>query len=134
MKTTIKQDQHYRCIFPFPEYQMQIPQTFYSSLQSPGPTESAGTRPTDGSSHVNVALLAQCPPKGQGNGWQTRSLVGSTTQGRAAQGSRAGGCSFLPSPLPCRWTSGQRQTCLSSALKQVSMIYRTDKSATNGTL
>lgn len=68
MKTTIKQDQHYRCLFPFPEYHMQIPLTFYFSLQSPGPTEHVGTRPTDSSSRVNVALLAQRAPKDQGNG------------------------------------------------------------------
>ena len=50
---------------------------------------------------IAVALSTQPwghrQPHGHGNSWHSSNLVSRAVQGRAAQGSRAGGCSFLPS-------------------------------------
>ena len=61
-------------------------------------------------------------------------MVSSAVQGRAAQGSRAGGCSFLPSPLPCRWTAQHKwhQVTISAAAQPSNLLfmpYKKDKSA-----
>ncbi|XP_040516434.1 uncharacterized protein LOC100858183 isoform X2 [Gallus gallus] len=53
---------------------------------------------------ISVALSTH----GCGSCWQMRHPVSRATQGSAAQRSRARGCSFLPSCLPCRWASDQR--------------------------
>ena len=74
-------------------------------LLSPGPTAGAGTRPADFSGPFHTSIGTQAVPLSHGNGWQTSNTVSRAVQGRAAQISRAGGCSFLHSPLPWRWTA-----------------------------
>ena len=88
-----------------PQDPLALTSTFDTALLSPGPNAAAGIRPADCSGPFHTALGTQAAPHGHGNGWQTCNMVSSAVQGRAAQGSRAGGCSFLPSPLPCRWAS-----------------------------
>jgi len=81
-------------------------------LPSSGPSAGAGTGPNDcGASFHNPNVLGtQAAPQRHGNDRQTSNMVSRAALVRAAQGSRAGGCSFLPSHLPCRWASDKDGT------------------------
>ena len=88
---------------------------------STGPSLGASTRPADCHAAFHPGLEKLAATHCHGHGWQTSNLVSRAVQGRAARGSRAGGCSFRPSPLPCRWTSTPRwNQCWTHACLQLS--------------
>ena len=95
--------------------------TVYNTELRTGPTLGAGTRPADCRAAYHPGLGKEAATHCNGHGWQTSNLVSRAVHGRAARGSRAGGCSSRASHLPCRWTSTPRwNQCWTHACLQLS--------------